>query len=348
MTAFISRLLLLTLLAGSLGCAQSSDSLRTPQERHLQNIRQLTFGGENAEAYLSFDESMLTYQSTRDSFRCDAIFTMTVDGKNKTLLSTGTGRTTCSYFLPGDTTILYSSTHLSSPDCPPPPDFSKGYIWALYKGYDIFTSDLSRTSVRRLTETDGYDAEATVSPVGDRIVFTSVRNGDLDLFTMNIDGSEIRQVTDEVGYDGGAFFSADGKQIVYRGFHPTDPEKLAQYQELLAEGFVRPSVMEIYIMDANGTNKKQITSAGAASFAPFFHPDGKHIIFSSNMNDPKGRNFDIFIVNRDGSGLEQVTFNDTFDGFPVLTRDGKKLIFASNRNAAVRGETNIFTADWVP
>jgi Tol biopolymer transport system component len=328
--------------------AQPADSLRLPQERHLANIRQLTFGGENAEAYLSFDETRLVFQTTRPPYGCDQIMTMTVDGDSIQPVSSGKGRTTCAYYLPGDSAIIYASTYLASPDCPPPPDYSKGYIWALYKGYDLFLSNVSGTSIRRITETDGYDAEATVSPIGDRIVFTSVRNGDLDLYTMKLDGTDIRQVTSEPGYDGGAFFSPDGKQIVYRGFHPTDSAKLAQYQSLLAEGFVRPSIMELMIMDADGSNKRQITNAGAASFAPYFHPDGRQIIFSSNMKDPKGRDFDLFLINSDGTGLEQVTFNGSFDGFPMFTRDGKKLVFASNRNAATRGDTNIFIADWAP
>jgi Tol biopolymer transport system component len=348
MKTSLFRIVVLTLAAAACAGAQPSHSLRLPSERHLQNIRQLTFAGENAEAYLSCDESKLVFQSTRPPYKCDQIFTMTTAGDDVRLVSSGTGRTTCAYYLPGDTTILYASTYLASPDCPPPPDFSKGYIWALYHGYDIFVSNLAGTSVRRLTTTDGYDAEATISPLGDRIVFTSVRNGDLDIYTMNLDGTDVRQLTHEPGYDGGAFFSPDGKQIVYRGFHPTDSTKLAQYRELLAEGFVRPSVMEIMVMDADGGNKRQITHANAASFAPYFHPDGKHIIFSSNMKDPKGRNFDLFMINVDGTGLEQITFNDTFDGFPMFTRDGKRLIFESNRNARTKGDTNIFTADWIP
>jgi Tol biopolymer transport system component len=340
--------LLCLLLPGAYLAAQGNDSLRLPEERHLANIRQLTFGGENAEAYLSFDGTQLVFQSTRPPYGCDQILTMSTSGEGQRLVSTGKGRTTCAYFLPGDTTFLYASTHLAAPECPPPPDYSKGYIWALYKGYDIVVADMQGAIVRRLTTTDGYDAEATISPVGDRIVFTSVRNGDLDLYTMNLDGSDVRQLTNEVGYDGGAFFSADGKQIVYRGFHPTDSAKIASYRELLAEGFVRPSVMELMVMDADGSNKRQITNAGAASFAPYFFPDGKKIIFSSNMKDPKGRNFDLFVVNADGTGLEQITFNGTFDGFPMFTRDGKRLVFASNRHGAARGETNIFMADWVP
>ncbi len=348
MTARFHLLFSLCLCLSVGSFAQPSDSLWFAGEGHLRNIRQLTFGGENAEAYLSFDESKLTFQSTHPPYGCDQIFTMTTSGEQKQLVSTGTGRTTCSYFLPGDTTILYASTYLAGAECPPPPDYSKGYIWALYKGYDIFVTDLRGKVLRRLTETDGYDAEATISPLGDRIVFTSVRNGDLDIYTMNLDGSDVRQLTNEPGYDGGPFFSPDGKQIVYRGFHPTDSTKLATYRTLLSDGFVRPSVMEIMVMDADGGNKRQITNAGAASFAPYFLPNGKQIIFSSNMKDPKGRNFDLFLVNVDGTGLEQVTFNESFDGFPMFTRDGKHIVFASNRHGAARNDTNIFFADWVP
>jgi TolB protein len=324
------------------------DTLRRNAESHLRNIRQLTFGGENAEAYLSFSGKKLIFQSTRDSLACDQVFAMDVDGGNVTLMSTGRGRTTCSYFLPGDNTYLYASTHGQGPECPPKPDYSKGYVWAIYPAYDIYVNTIGGREPKLLTGSPGYDAEATVSPVGDRIVFTSGRDGDLDLYSMKIDGTDIVRLTDDVGYDGGAFFSADGRKIVYRAFHPADSAGKADFLALLRNGLVRPSVMELYVMNADGTGKTRITDYGAASFAPYFLPDGKKIIFASNMNDPKKRNFDLYLVNTDGTGLEQVTFNDTFDGFPVFTSDGKKLIFASNRNAGRPGETNIFIADWTP
>jgi len=326
--------------------AKAQDSLIAGGERHVEHLRQLTFGGENAEAYFSFGEQMLSFQSTRGSFECDQIFAMDLTGNNLRMLSTGTGRTTCAYFLPGDSTIIYSSTYLADSLCPPRPDYSKGYIWAVYKTYDIFLADTHAAILKRLTDTPGYDAEATVSPLGDRVVFTSVRNGDLDLYSMKPDGSDVRRLTNEIGYDGGAFYSPDGRQIVYRAYHPTDPKEIGEYEDLLREGFVRPSTMELFVMNADGTNKRQITHFGSASFAPYFHPNGKQIIFASNKNDPKGRNFDLFLIDTDGEHLEQITFNDTFDGFPMFTRDGKKLVFASNRNGKARGETNIFIADW--
>jgi len=341
----IIALFLLVLATSVDAYAQGLDSLLLPGEKHLSNIRQLTYGGENAEAYFSFNEKQLCFQSVRDSFQCDQIFRMNVDGSDVTLISTGKGKTTCSYFLHGDTTILYASTHGHDTACPPKPDFSKGYVWPILPTYDIFVATLNGTIVNQLTKTDGYDAEATVSPRGDKIVFTSTRDGDLDLYSMNLNGSGVKRLTDEPGYDGGAFYSADGSQIVYRSHHPIGKE-LDQYRTLLKEGFVRPSVMEICFMNADGSGKKQVTSFGAASFAPFFLPDGKRIIFASNFKDPKGRNFDLFLINTDGTGIEQVTFNETFDGFPMFTRDGKHLVFASNRHDRNKGETNVFMADW--
>lgn len=318
------------------------------EEKFLANVRQLTFGGENAEAYLSFDEKQLIFQSRSVGQDCDQIYIMNLDGSNKRLVSTGKGRTTCSYFLPDGKTILYASTHAASPDCPPPPDFSKGYTWALYKGYDIFFADTNGANLRQITTTPGYDAEATVSPVGDKIVFTSVRDGDLELYTMDIDGRNQKRLTNHIGYDGGAFFSWDGKKIVFRASAPQDSTEIKSYFELLEQGLIRPNKLEIYVIDADGKNRRQVTSNGKANFAPFFHPNNKQIIFSSNLGDTvRGRNFDLYLINEDGTGLTRITRCPDFDGFPIFTRDGKKIIFASNRNGKMRGETNVFIADWI-
>jgi len=315
-------------------------------ERHLKNLRQLTFGGENAEAYFSFDEQRLIFQTTRPPHGCDQMYVMDRDGANQALVSSGLGRTTCGYFLPDGRSILYASTHLASPDCPPPPDRSQGYVWAIYESYDIFTKNLKTGEMTRLTDAPGYDAEATVSPRGDRIVFTSVRDGDLDLYSMRLDGSDVKRLTSEVGYDGGAFFSADGSKIVYRAMRPATPEAEKDYKALLERALVRPTALEIFVMDADGSNKRQVTDLGAASFAPFMHPDGKRIIFSSNYGDEKRRNFDLYMINVDGSGLERVTTFDSFDGFPMFTMDGKTLVFCSNRHNAAPHDTNVFMADW--
>ena len=325
-----------------------TDTLTLPAERpYLSNMRQLTFGGENAEGYFSFDESRFIFQRTlpEKGDSCDQIYIYTLANDNMRRVSTGYGRTTCSYFLPGDSTILYASTHLSDSACPPPPDYSKGYVWALYPGYDIFLADTNGTIIGQLTDSPGYDAEATVSPTGDRIVFTSTRTGDLELFSMNLDGSNVQQLTNSPGYDGGAFYSWDGKEIVYRASKP-EGEKLTEYQALLKENMIRPGALEIHVMNADGTNVRQLTNNGAANFGPFWHPDGDHIIFSSNMDDPKGREFDLYMIRKDGTGLTRITHTPEFDGFPMFTRDGKKLIFASNRHNGKEGETNLFICDF--
>lgn len=319
-----------------------------PQERpFLSNIRQLTSGGENAEGYFSFDETKFVYQRTNRELgdSCDQIYTYDLATGRQRRVSTGYGRTTCSYFLPGDSLILYASTHLADTACPPPPDHSMGYVWPLYPSFDIFVADTNGRIVRQLTNSVGYDAEGTVSPVGDRIVFTSTRTGDIELFSMNLDGSDIRQLTNLPGYDGGAFYSWDGERIVFRASRP-EGNDLTTYRSLLANNLVRPSRMELMVMDADGGNLRQITNNGAANFAPFWHPDGEHIIFASNMDDPKGRNFDLYLIRRDGTGLTRVTHNETFDGFPMFTRDGRTLIFASNRHGSKVGETNLFVCDF--
>jgi len=323
-----------------------NDSLRLPEEKHLRNIKQLSFGGENAEAYFSADGQQLIFQSTRDGHGCDQIYTMNLDGSNVKMVSTGQGRTTCSYFSPNGHRILYSSTHLGSKDCPPRPDFSQGYVWAVYPTFDIFTARPDGSDVRQLTNIPGYDAETTISRNG-KLVFTSMRDGDLDIYTMDADGKNVRRLTNELGYDGGPFWSYDGKQIVYRAYHPKTEKEKADYTRLLSSNLIRPTTLEIWIMNADGSNKRQVTNNGKANFAPYFFPDGKWVIFASNMADPRGRDFDLYKINVDGSGLERITYNDTFDGFPMFSPDGKKLVFASNRNAKTQGETNVFITDWV-
>ena len=317
-----------------------------PNEVHFGPLRMLTDGGENAEAYFSFDGKQLVFQSTRPPYDCDQIFTLDIETAETQLVSTGLGRTTCAYFLPGDHWIVYASTHLADPGCPPPPDMSRGYVWPINPGYDIFRARADGSGVERLTDTEGYDAEATVSPMGDSIVFTSMRDGDLDIYTMNADGSNVRRLTDGIGYDGGPFFSPDGSKIVYRTRHPVDPQEIADYQALLADGLVRPSALEIWVMDADGSNKTQITDLGVAAFAPFFHPSGEKIIFSSNFGDPSGREFDLWMVDLDGSNLERITFTEGFDGFPMWSPDGKTFVFCSNRHNSKPGETNVFVTEW--
>jgi Tol biopolymer transport system component len=317
-----------------------------PGEDHLANVRQLTFGGENAEAYFSSDGDELIFQATRGDRQCDAIYRMDADGSNVRQVSSGEGATTCSFIAPDDKAIIYASTHLGGPECPPKPDMSQGYVWPLYESYDIFRADPDGSNRVRLTDTPGYDAEGVYSPQGDKIVFTSVRSGDLELYQMNPDGTGVEQLTDMPGYDGGAFFSRDGEWIVWRASRP-EGEALADYEALLADGLVRPGKLEIFIMNLEDREPIQLTDNGAANFGPYWHPDGEHVIFVSNMDDPKGRDFDLYLINVETRELERVTHFPGFDGFPMFSYDGSKLVFASNRNNAVRGETNVFIADWV-
>jgi len=336
-------------VVSSLAMAEESGtaSLAHPQEIHLNDFRQLTFGGENAEAYWSPDSQELSFQSTRPPYECDQIFRMSVASpENPVLVSTGVGRTTCAHFTADAERILYSSTHLDSEACPPVPDFSQGYVWPLYDSFDIFSALPDGSELIRLTDTGEYDAEATVCAVDGSIVFTSTRDGDLELYRMDADGSSVRRLTRTPGYDGGAFFSADCSQIVWRASRPQEGDELADYQRLLAQNLVRPSRLEIFVADADGSYVRQVTDLGAASFAPFFFPAGDRVVFSTNHGDARGREFDLWAVDVDGSDLERVTYAPGFDGFPVFSPDGKWLAFSSNRNQGADGETNVFVARW--
>ncbi|MEO0312122.1 MAG: hypothetical protein RIQ89_1779 [Bacteroidota bacterium] len=328
----------------------ANDSLRYEGEVHLKNITQLTFGGDNAEAYYSFDSKKLVFQATNPAWgdACDQIYTATIDQFKPVKISTGDGRTTCSYFLPDGQHVLYASTHLGDKQCPPKPAprSDHKYVWPLYPTFDIFTCDLNGNVVGQLTNNPGYDAEATVSPKGDKIVFTSTRSGDLELYTMDLDGKNVKQITNELGYDGGAFFSPDGKQLVFRASRPKTEEEIKTYRDLLKQDLVMPSNMEIYTCNVDGSDLKKITNLGHANWAPFFSPDQQKIIFSSNHKSG-GYQFNLYAIDIDGSNLEQITFDKTFDAFPVFSPDGKKLVWSSNRNNKGTRDTNLFIADWV-
>ena len=347
----IVELVILALMAAATAASAgdaakpAADDLLFPGESHLHNLRQLTFAGQNAEAYFSHDGRELIFQSTRDELECDAIFRMRADGSQVRQISSGKGVTTCAFIAPDNRSILYASTHRQQAQCPPKPDYSQGYVWPLHDSYDIFTAGPNGENLQPLTNSDGYDAEAVYSPNGDKIVFTSLRSGDLELYLMNPDGSGVEQLTDQAGYDGGAFFSLDGEWIVRRASRPTG-KALADYQALLADGLIRPRELELFIMKLSERKPIQITDNGAANFGPYWHPDGVHIIFSSNMDDPKGRNFDLYLVNIQTLETERVTSYEGFDGFPMFSHDGKTLVFASNRFGKVKGDTNVFIADW--
>jgi len=319
-------------------------------EKHLKNVRQLTFGGDNAEAYYSFDSEMLVFQASNPEWNveCDQIYYSRIDTFAPELVSTGKGRTTCAYFLGGDSLIIYASTHLGGSECPPKPAprADRKYVWPLYPSFDIFAADLNGNIRYRLTDNNVYDAEATVSPDGKKIVFTSTRSGDLELYTMNADGSDVKQITGELGYDGGAFFSPDGSKLVFRSSRPKTEDEIKEYKDLLSQNLVMPTRMEIYTCNTDGSDMKKVTDLGGANWAPFFSPDGKKIIFSSN-HASRGFHFNLWMCNLDGTGLEQITFDKVFDAFPVFSPDGKKLVFSSNRNNGGTRATNLFIADWV-
>jgi TolB protein len=316
------------------------------REHRFGALRQLTFGGSNAEAYFDPSGTRLVFQSTRAPHACDQIFTMRSDGGDPRLVSTGRGRTTCGFFFPDGRRLIYASTHLAAAACPPPPDRTRGYVWPVYPSYDIFATDPDAGRLTRLTSNDGYDAEGAVSPDGRRIVFTSLRDGDLDLYSMYADGSGVTRLSDRLGYDGGAFFSWDGRWIVYRAARPDTPAEIEEYTALLAQGLVRPRRLELYLMRADGTDGRQVTRLGAASFAPFLHPGGEQIVFASNLHDATGRSFALYRVNVDGSGLERVTWAESFASFPMFSRDGRQLVFCSTRGATAPGEINVFVAEW--
>jgi TolB protein len=354
MRFLVGALCTLMIVEGVAKAAQLKE-LQDPRETHLKNVRQLTDGGQNAEAYWSFDGKKISFQSMGGEMKADQIFTMNADGSNKRMASTGKGRTTCAYFLPGGKEVLFASTHGYSPDTPPEPDRSQGYVWPIYPYYAIYRANTDGSNLRPLFPKEvspgketAYNAEATVSPDGKRIIFTSTKDGDLDLYTMKLDGTDARRVTSRLGYDGGAYFSPDSKRIVWRANYPETAEEKADYQRLLKQNLVRPTKMEIWVANADGTDARQVTSNGKANFAPFFLPDGKRIIFSSNMGDPRGRKFELYVIGVDGQGLERITYGDEFDAFPMFSPDGKKLVWASNRHGKEPHDTNIFVADWVP
>ena len=342
-----SHLPVLALLFSTAAIAQSPGILHDTREAHFDDVRQMTFGGENAEAYWSPDGAQLVFQSTRPPYDCDQIFRMPVrDPAALTLVSTGTGRTTCGYFTADNERIVFSSTHASSTECPAQPDYSRGYVWPIYDTYQIYSAAPDGSDLQPLTSTEVYDAEATVCSKDGSIVFTSTRDGDLDLYRMDADGGNVTRLTDVDGYDGGAFFSHDCSSIVWRASRPKG-QALADYKALLAVGLIRPGELELWVANADGSEQRQITYLGGANFAPFFFADGKRIIFSSNHHDAQGREFDLFAVNIDGTGLERITYTEGFDGFPMFSPDGKLLAFGSNRNQAQAGDTDVYVARWV-
>jgi len=353
-SVFITVLAVVSALLASAQNGTTDELIHYPAEKHLANVRQLTFGGNNAEAYWDFSGEKLSFQSDNKNWTkgCDQIFILDTkleaDSNKRKLLSTGNGRTTCAFFMPDNNSVIYASTHLAMDSCPPVPVKESGkYVWPIYPEYDIFQADLSGKIIKQFTNEKGYDAEATVSPKGDKIIFTSTRSGDLDLWIMDIDGKNVKQITSTLGYDGGAAFSADGSQIVWRASRPSTPDDIKKYRELLARDLVEPTNLEIFVANVDGSNVRQVTNLGNANWAPYFHPDGKRVLFCSNHKSKIGFPFNIFMVNVDGTGLEQITFDTQFDSFLMFSPDGKKISWCSNRHNGRTRDTNVFVADWI-
>ena len=343
----------LFLLSGCFHRNTSIDQDTVSREKHMRNITQLTFDGDNGEAYFSPDGKKLIYQSNRDIYACDKIWIMNIDGSEKHMVSQNHGAHTCSFFFPDNKTIIFSSTSYLAGDCPPRPKMPQvsGHVWPLYP-YNIYTSYIDGSNLKRITNNQRYDAEPIVSPDGKQIVFGSQRDSDFDIYIMNADGSHLRRLTDRIGYDGGPWFSPDGKKIAWRAWYPKNADERRMWHECMEINYIVPVPLDLWIMDSDGSNKKMILHNGATNFAPSWHPDGKRIIFSSNMDDwhddikRYGHNFELYLINIDGTGLERLTYNKIFDGFPMFSPDGKKLAFASNRNPQKPRATDIFIADW--
>ncbi len=341
----------------TLGSALSNDTILYPDEKHFKNIQQLTFGGDNAEAYFSYDGKWLIFQKTyaKEGIPCDQMYIGKIPTKpgekfTPKLVSTGKGRTTCGAFTKDGKHVIYASTHLGSSDCPPIPDRSKygnKYIWPLYESYDIFMADFNGKIVKQLTNSKGYDAEATLSPDGTKMLYTSTKDGDIDMYVMDLKTGKEIKVTNELGYDGGGWFSPDGKKLIWRASRPKTEAEIKEYKELLAQGLVAPTNMEVWVSNADGSNAKQVSSFGQANWAPAYMPDNKRIIFASNHEYKRGFPFNLYTMNEDGTNLTKISRDKGFDAFPMFSPDGKKIVFCSNRNNGGTRDTNIFIADWV-
>ncbi len=339
------------------GAATFADTLRYPDESHLKNVQQLTFGGDNAEAYWSYDGKWIVFQRTnpREGINCDQIFIGKIPAKpgdkfEYRKLSSGKGRTTCPFFTKDGKHIIYASTQLAGDACPPVPDRSKygnKYIWPLYDSYDIFMSDLNGKIVKQLTHSKGYDAEATLSPDGKKMIYTSDKDGDIDLYIMDLETGAEKKVTNTIGYDGGAWFSPDGTKIIWRASRPKNKDEAKEYMDLLKEGLVAPTNMEVFVANVDGSNVRQVTTYGQANWAPAFMPDSKRIIFASNHEYPRGFPFNLYTINEDGTHLQKISRDKGFDAFPMFSPNGKKIVFCSNRYNGGGRDTNVFIADWV-
>ena len=335
-------------------CAPKTEEYRDRREVHLKNIKRLTFGGQNAEAYFSPDGKYITFQSNRDSLPCDQIFIMDTTGKILRMVSTGEGRTTCSFFLDNDH-IMFASTHETmGPECPENPlvyqimKKEKRYVWPLYN-YDLYIRDLRTNELKKLFGSPAYEAELEGPSPDGKIVFTSAKDGDLELYILDPPYTgEPRRLTFTPGYDGGSFFSKSGRYIVYRADHIKDSTELKKYREYLQKGLLLAGHLEIYVYDLQTDSTWQVTHTPkeVTNFAPFMTPDEKRIIFVSNLDAPGTWEFQLYIIDIDGKNLERVTYMGTFNSFPMFSPDGKKLLFVSNRGTKKPRNYDVYIADW--
>ncbi|NQV29761.1 MAG: PD40 domain-containing protein [Candidatus Marinimicrobia bacterium] len=344
----LSMLLFLAFIA----CSTQQEVIIVKQPFGLSNVEQLTFVGDNGEAYWGPKGEEIIFQSKRDGNACDKIYIMNADGSNQRMVSPDVGAHTCSYFSIDKERIIFASTFGVVDSCPPrPKPQGNKYLWSLFP-YDIYSSKPDGTDLVRIRENAGYDAEPTVSYLTGKVIFTSEIDDDLELFTMNIDGSDVNRLTNHLGYDGGPYFSPDAQKIVWRAWYPETPEDTLRWQENMALNQVEAVPLDIYSMDADGKNIIRLTNNGATNWAPSWHPNGRQVVFSSNMDDwndevkAYGHNFELYMINLDGSGLVRLTNNTFFDSFPMFSPDGKSMAFASNRDAENPRATHIFKAEW--
>ena len=324
------------------------ESLIFPGEKHFANMKQLTFEGEYAEAYFNSDGTKLIYQGHIGADNCDQIYIMDLETGESKMVSTGDGVTTCSYFkYPCDDKIVYASTHAATPDCLKKTTGGHSVAYRIHSEYDVFLANPDGSDLTPLTDSWGYDAECAFSPDGTSIVWTSLASGDLELWKMNSDGSHKIRLTDEIGYDGGPFFSSDNRKICYRAYHPTSSDEMAEYKDLIKKDMVKSYPLQLWVMNADGTGKMQVTDNGKTNFCPFFAPGDDRLIFATNYMSESPMDFNLWIVDLDGSNLERLSYSKTFDGFPMFSPDGKKLAFISGRNQKAPRDFNIFICDWV-
>jgi len=334
------------------------DHLIEKGEAHFKHLWQVTSGGENTRPRWSPDGDQIAYQFSNLALgiECDLVRVQDLDTGRLDRVSSGNGVSNVGGYLKGGRQVIFASTHAIQSDCPAPPDQALGHVRSLDPAYDLYVVDLDSHDSRVVVDDAGHDAQASVSPGGDRIVFCSLRSGDAELWSCDSNGGELRQLTRSPGHEADPQWSADGSRIVFAAtdFDPLrEDAHLGKYRDQLARWSAAPGSMKIEVMAADGAERRTVTAPGKANWDPCFTPDGQRIVFVSNHHG-EGQHptsYDLFLVDLDGSNLERVTYFDEgigrqFDGFPSFSADGRYLAFSSNRGAGQIGETNVFVAEW--